>query len=61
MASSEAQRRAVAKYDAANTVQFKLKLNKATDAAMIDYLKGLDNRQGYLKELILQDMKKHGK
>lgn len=58
MASSEAQKRATAKYDAANTVQFKIKLNKTTDADMIDFLKSLDNRQGYLKELILQDMKR---
>lgn len=58
MASSEAQKRATAKYDAANTVQFKIKLNKTTDAELIEFLKGLDNRQGYLKELILQDMKR---
>lgn len=58
MASSEAQKRATAKYDAANTVQFKIKLNKTTDAELIEFLKGFDNRQGYLKELILQDMKR---
>ena len=60
MPSSEAQRKASAKYDAANTVQFKIKLNKNNDGDMIDYLKGLDNRQGHLKDLIREDMKKNG-
>ena len=60
MPSSEAQRKASAKYDSANTVQFKIKLNKNNDGDMIDYLKGLDNRQGHLKNLIRDDMKKNG-
>ena len=59
--SSEAQKRASAKYDAANTVQFKIKLNKNNDGDMIDYLKGLDNRQGHLKALIREDMEKNGR
>lgn len=61
MPSSEAQRKASAKYDAANTVQFKIKLNKNKDGDMIDYLNGLDNRQGHLKNLIREDMKKNGR
>lgn len=56
--ASEAQKKAVAKYDAANTVQFKIKLNKNNDAEMIKFLQGLDNRQGYLKDLIKKDMEK---
>lgn len=56
--ATEAQKRATAKYDAANTIQFKIKLNKATDADIIEHLKSKDNKQGYIKELILQDMKK---
>lgn len=59
--ASEAQRKAVAKYDAANTVQFKIKLNKTSDKEMIEFLKSLDNRQGYLKDLIKADMQKNGK
>ena len=31
---------------------------KVTDAAIIEHLKGLDNKQGYIKALILQDMAK---
>ena len=41
--ATEAQRRAVKKYDAANTVQFHLKLNVKTDAAIIEKLKSLQH------------------
>lgn len=57
--ASEAQKRATAKYDAANTVQFKIKLNKTTDADIIEHLKAQSNKQGYIKELILQDIQKN--
>jgi hypothetical protein len=55
--ASDAQKKASAKYDAANTMQFKIKLNKTTDAEIIEHLKSLDNKQGYIKNLILQDIK----
>ena len=58
--SSEAQKRASARYDAANTRQIKLKLNTKTDADILDLLDSLDNVQGYIKGLIRQDMKKRG-
>lgn len=57
--ASDAQKKASAKYDAANTMQFKIKLNKTTDADIIEHLKSLDNKQGYIKNLILQDIKKN--
>lgn len=57
--ASEAQIRANAKYDAANTIQFKIKLNKTTDADIIKHLQGQSNKQGYIKNLILQDMQKN--
>lgn len=57
--ASDAQKKASAKYDAANTMQFKIKLNKTTDAEIIEHLKSLDNKQGYIKNLILQDIKKN--
>lgn len=58
--SSEAQKRASARYDAANTRQIKLKLNTKTDADILDLLDRLENIQGYIKDLIRQDMKKRG-
>ena len=53
---SEAQKRAAAKYDAANTRQITLKLNLATDADIIRRLEESGNKQGYIKELIRRDM-----
>ena len=50
--ASEAQKRAVLKYDAANTTQVHLKLNNKTDADILDFLSGLDNVQGFIKNAI---------
>ena len=52
MATKEAKRRASAKYDKTHTKGIYLKLNKETDADIIDYLKEVDNVQGLIKELI---------
>ena len=54
--ATEAQRKAVRKYDLANTRQIHLKLNKKTDAEMIAWLDQKDNVQGYIKDLIRCDM-----
>lgn len=53
---SEAQKKAVEKYDALNTVQIKLKLNKRTDADVLQRLVEIGNKQGYIKRLIREDM-----
>lgn len=53
---TEAKRRAIKKYDAANTRQIHLKLNTNTDADILEHLDGLDNVQGYIKRLIREDM-----
>lgn len=58
MMVSESQKRAVARYDAKNTKQVMLKLNLKTDADILGWLKQTDNVQGYIKELIREDMKK---
>lgn len=44
------------KYDKANTVQYKLKLNKKWDRDIIAKLDNVDNKQGYIKELIRADI-----
>lgn len=59
MTATPAQVRASAKYDKANTKQFVIKLNKIYDADIIEKLETVENRQGYIKELILADMKKN--
>lgn len=43
-------------WDAAHTVQFKLKLNAKTDADIIDHLAKKSNKQGYIKRLIRANM-----
>lgn len=45
------------RYDKENTVQFRLKLNKKTDADVIEKLQSVDNKQGYIKRLIREDTK----
>lgn len=54
--ATQAQRRAVAKYDKANTVYVGLKFNKNTDADIIQKLESVDNKQAYIKECIRADM-----
>lgn len=54
--TTEAQARASAKYDAANTKGLYLKFNLKTDADILEYLSGTENKQGYIKALIRADM-----
>lgn len=56
--TSKAQIKAQAKYDKANTVQLALKLNKKTDKDVIEWLYKLDNKQGYIKSLIREDIER---
>ena len=56
--ATEAQKRAVLKYDAANTTQIHLKLNNKTDADVLAWLTQQENVQGYIKQLIRDDMKR---
>ena len=54
--TSEAQKRASQKYDAENTRQVRLKLNKATDADILKRLDEVKSKQTYIKELIRKDI-----
>lgn len=49
-----------ARYDAAHTVQIKLKLNTTTDADVLAALEAAGNKQGYIKRLIREDLAKNG-
>lgn len=49
---------AQAKYDKANTMMISIKLNKNTDSDIIERLGKETSRQGYIKELIRNDIKK---
>lgn len=55
---SEAQIKAQKKYDAENTMQVHLKLNRRTDEDVLEKLDSVPNKQGYIKELIRADLKK---
>ena len=56
--STESQIIASVKYNKENTVQISLKLNRSTDADLIDSLNRVKNKQGYIKELIRRDITK---
>ena len=58
MPITEAQKRAQAKYDSANTRKITLKFNLQTDADVLERLDQVDNRQGYIKQLIRDDIAK---
>ena len=53
-----AQKRAKEKYDKANTVQVRIKLNLNTDKDILEALERSGNKQGYIKELIRNDLKR---
>ena len=57
---SEAKAAAKKRYDAKTAKYISLKLNRNTDDEIIKWLESQQNIQGYLKELIRQDMKKTG-
>lgn len=47
-----------ARYDAANTVQIRLKLNRKTDADILALLDTVDNKQGLIKALLREFIRK---
>ena len=53
---SEAKLRANSRYAKVNCMTFSIQLNKNTDADLINKLTSVDNRQGYIKELIRRDL-----
>ena len=55
---SEARNKAQLKYNKAHTTQVTLRLNRRTDADVIELLEGLDNKQGYIKALIRADIQR---
>lgn len=58
MKTSEAQIRATRKYQAANVVQVILKLNRGTDADILQKLDEVKSKQGYIKEAVRAYMQK---
>lgn len=60
MKTSKAQVRAVNKYNKENTRTFCIRLNKNTDSEILAYLDQIENKTGYIKRLISEDMRREG-
>ena len=56
--ATEAEKRAIDKYNKANTICVLLRLNVMTDKDIIDKLDVVPSKMGYIKELIKKDI--HG-
>lgn len=56
--ATKAQIDASVRYDAKNTKRIFIKLNKTTDADILEYLDKVNNKQGYIKELIRKEIRK---
>lgn len=56
--TTKAQMRATAKYTRENCVMLSLKLNKTTDADVLKKLNEVESKQGYIKQLIREDIKR---
>lgn len=54
----ETRRKAQSKWIRKNTQGFYIRLNKKTDSDIISYLETLENKQGYVKELIRKDIER---
>ena len=46
-----------ARYDNQHTRQIKFKFNTATDSDILEKLDSVENKQGYIKELIRRDLR----
>ena len=56
---SEARNRANAKFNRLHTQTVTVRLHNENDKDIIDFLKTKENKQGYIKGLIREDMKKN--
>jgi hypothetical protein len=54
--TSKAQIKASNKYNRENTITLCLRLNKETDKDIIELLNAVKSKQGYIKELIREDL-----
>lgn len=54
--TTDAQKRAVAKYDRENAVSLVMKLNRKTDQDILTRLAAVESKQGYIKRLIREDI-----
>ncbi len=55
--ATEQCKTATIKYMKENCREYKFRLNKTTEPELYEYFEAIANKQGYLKELILADMR----
>ena len=61
MASTQAQKKATMKYEKENTIQIPIKLNKKTDADIIEFFNQFDgSRLGFIKAAIREKIEREG-
>lgn len=58
MSVTDAQKRANAKFEREKTRSIKIKLTISTDADILAKLDAVGNKQGYIKKLIRDDLKR---
>ena len=58
MMTTEAQKKAIDKYQKANIKRYVLKVNKNTEQDIIEFLDGLKSFNGEIKRMIRDEMKK---
>ena len=56
--ATKSQVNASNKYNKANTTAFTFRFNNEYDSDIINHLQGLDNKNGYIKEVIRENIKK---
>ena len=56
MSVTKAQMAATARYDKEHTRKILMKLNKTTDADILEKLDSIGNKQGYIKACIRKDL-----
>ena len=59
--TKEAHQRAAKKFEKEKTKQFPIRLNVNTDADVITFLESLENKRGYILNLIRADMDRRAK
>ena len=59
--ATKAQQAAARRYDERHTRQIVMKLNLKTDADILEKLDSVENRQGYIKSLIRNDIARESK
>lgn len=57
--TTPAQKKAHKNYEQNTRFKMALSLNRQKDAEIIKYLKNIDNVSGYIKDLILKDMREN--